>query len=193
MMVEVSVSSPPTPAKKEPLTSGTEASTPGPGRIAAWLAKMVEVALAPVDLTMPQYRVLSILADGSEAASGLANRLAVRPPSVTAIVDGLVARGLVDRKPEDNDRRRVSLRITDEGARVVTEADRAVDDQLAAIAGHLPNKDRALAMKSLELWGQALAAHREARKAAEAKAAVAKRITSSTQAVSPAETEVRPV
>jgi long-chain acyl-CoA synthetase len=170
MMVEVSVSSPPTPAEAAP-TAGrdAEAIAPGPGRIAAWLAKMVEVALAPVDLTMPQYRVLSILADGSEAASGLANRLAVRPPSVTAIVDGLVARGLVDRRQEDSDRRRVALRITDEGVRMVAEADRAVDAQLASIAGHLSAEDRAVAMRSLELWGQALAAAREARKAAEAK------------------------
>jgi long-chain acyl-CoA synthetase len=151
---------------------------------------MVEVALAPVDLTMPQYRVLSILADGSEAASGLANRLAVRPPSVTAIVDGLVARGLVDRRQHDSDRRRVALRITDEGARVVAEADRAVDDQLAAIAGHLSSKDRTLAMKSLELWGQALAAHREARKAAEA--TVAAQATSPAQATPAAGTGARP-
>jgi long-chain acyl-CoA synthetase len=192
MMVEVSVSSPPTPPKKAPLTSGAGTFAPGPGRIAAWLAKMVEVALAPVDLTMPQYRVLSILADGSEAASGLANRLAVRPPSVTAIVDGLVARGFVDRRQEDSDRRRVALRITDEGARVVAQADRAVNDQLTGIAGHLSNTDRALALKSLELWGQALAASREARKAAEAKAAEAKaaeakQITSPAQATSPAQ------
>jgi long-chain acyl-CoA synthetase len=172
MMVEVSVSSPPTPTRAAP-TAGTDAKAivPGPGRIAAWLAKMVEVALAPVDLTMPQYRVLAILADGSEAASGLANRLAVRPPSVTAIVDGLVARGLVDRRQEDSDRRRVALRITDEGVRMVAEADRAVDEQLASIAGHLSAKDRTVAMKSLELWGQALAATREARKAAEARQA----------------------
>jgi long-chain acyl-CoA synthetase len=132
---------------------------------------MVEVALAPVDLTMPQYRVLSILSDGSEAASGLANRLAVRPPSITAIIDGLVARGLVDRRQEDSDRRRVALRITDEGTRMVAQADLAVDEQLASIAGYLPAKDRIVAMRSLELWGRALAATREARRAAEAKQA----------------------
>jgi long-chain acyl-CoA synthetase len=134
---------------------------------------MVEVALAEVDLTLPQYRVLAILADGSEAASGLAERLAVRPPSVTAVIDGLVSRGLVDRRQEDSDRRKVSLRITEAGTRVVDEADRAVDEQLSSIAGHLSNKDRGTALRSLELWGRALASTRDARKLREAQAKAA--------------------
>ncbi len=146
----------------------TAAPLPGTyGRVAAWLSKRVEVALAEVDLTLPQYRVLSILAEGSAAASGLAERLAVRRPSITALIDGLVARGLVHRRQEDADRRRVALRLTDEGARTVAEADRTVDRYLAAIAGHLPDKDESMALRSLELWGQALAEDREARQAAQ--------------------------
>jgi long-chain acyl-CoA synthetase len=170
-MLEVSVSSPPTstaPAAPPGVTSAVETPVPGVGRVAAWLSKRVEVALSEVDLTLPQYRVLAILADGNEAASGLAERLAVRPPSITAIIDGLVTRGLVDRRHEDSDRRRVSLRITDEGSRMVAEADRAVDEQLNSIAAHLSNKDRGTALRSLELWGRALASTREARKLREA-------------------------
>jgi long-chain acyl-CoA synthetase len=153
--------------------AATEVPVPGIGRVTAWLSKTIEVALAEVDLTLPQYRVLAILADGSEAASGLAERLAVRPPSVTAVIDGLVTRGLVDRRQEDSDRRRVALRITEEGACVVTAADRAVDEQLCAIAGHLSVKDRGTALRSLELWGRALASTREARKLREAAEKVA--------------------
>jgi long-chain acyl-CoA synthetase len=116
-----------------------------------------------MDLTLPQYRVLGILAEGSAAASGLAGRLAVRPSSVTAIIDGLLARGLVDRKHEEDDRRRIALRLTDEGARIVAAADRAVDDYLASIAAHLPDEDRVMVLRSLELWGQALANFHQAR------------------------------
>jgi long-chain acyl-CoA synthetase len=169
MMVEVSVSSPSvSAAPAAPPAPAVDVPVPGVGRVAAWLSKMVEVALAEVDLTLPQYRVLAILADGNEAASGLAQRLAVRPPSITAIIDGLETRGLVDRRHEDSDRRRVSLRITDEGARMVAEADRAVDEQLTSIAAHLSNKERGTALRSLELWGRALASTREARKLREA-------------------------
>jgi long-chain acyl-CoA synthetase len=162
MMVEVSVTSP--PSKTAPTAPKARSASPvlgTYGRVAAWLAKRVEVALVAVDLTLPQFRVLGILAEGSSAASGLADRLAVRRPSITAVVDGLVARGLVDRRQEDSDRRRVSLRLTDEGARVLGEADRAVDAYLESIAGHLPDKDEATALRSLELWGRAMAAHRE--------------------------------
>ena len=175
----MSVSSPPSTAtgtgpKAAPNDAKSEkgvprgAPLPGTyGRVAAWLSKRVEVALAEVDLTLPQYRVLSILAEGSAAASGLAERLAVRRPSITALIDGLEARGLVDRRQEDADRRRVALRLTDAGARIVTDADRTVDRYLASIAGHLPDQDEAMALRSLELWGQALAEDRLARLAAQ--------------------------
>jgi long-chain acyl-CoA synthetase len=153
----------PKPAKADP-----GAPQPGTyGRVTAWLSKRAEVALAEVDLTLPQYRVLSILAEGSAAASGLAERLAVRRPSITALIDGLEARGLVDRRQEDADRRRVALRLTEAGARVVAEADRTVDGYLASIAHRLPDKDEVMALRSLELWGQALAEDRQARVAAQ--------------------------
>jgi long-chain acyl-CoA synthetase len=160
MMVEVSpVPSTVTP----PRLLGDLPATGTYGRVAAWLSKRVEVALATMDLTLPQYRVMGILAEGSAAASGLADRAAVRPPSITAVIDGLVARGLVDRTQEDTDRRRITLRLTDEGARTVAEADHTVDDYLASIATCLPSKDEAMALRSLELWGQALATFHQAR------------------------------
>jgi DNA-binding MarR family transcriptional regulator len=154
----------PKPAK----TAAGSGPQPGTyGRVAAWLSKRVEVALAEVDLTLPQYRVLSILAEGSAAASGLAERLAVRRPSITALIDGLEARGLVDRRQEDADRRRVALRLTEAGARAIAEADRTVDGYLASMAGRLPDKDEAMALRSLELWGQALAEDHRLRAAAQ--------------------------
>jgi long-chain acyl-CoA synthetase len=153
MMVEVSA----TPSTVTPSwTQGDQPATGTYGRVAAWLSKRVEVALNQLDLTLPQYRVLGILVEGSNAASALADRLAVRPPSVTALIDGLVARGLVDRKHEEGDRRRIALGLTDEGQRVVAEADRTVDAYLVSIANCLPDPDDAMALHALELWGQAL-------------------------------------
>jgi long-chain acyl-CoA synthetase len=166
MMVEVSVTSPPSTTPRGPKSgakapAGTKANGAAPvlgtyGRVAAWLSKRVEVALSTVDLTLPQYRVLGILAEGSAAASGLADRLAVRRPSITAVIDGLVARGLVDRRQEDTDRRRVALRLTDDGVRTLAEADQAVDEYLVSLAGHLPDKEEAMALRSLELWARAM-------------------------------------
>ncbi len=172
MMADVSVTLPPKTGAPSKQKSASTASANPPvlgsyGRVAAWLSKRVEVALNTVDLTLPQFRVLGILAEGSSAASGLADRLAVRRPSITALIAGLEARGLVDRRQEDTDRRRVALRLTDEGARILADADRAVDEYLASIAAFLPSKDEAMALRSLDLWGRALAASREGPHAAD--------------------------
>ncbi|MHB8220639.1 MAG: MarR family winged helix-turn-helix transcriptional regulator [Acidimicrobiales bacterium] len=133
-----------------------------PGRTAAWLAKQVELGLAAVDLTLPQYRILWLLDYGPSVSSALADRLAVRPPSVTAVVDGLVARGLVERRHDQVDRRQVAHVLTPAGRLALEAADRAVDGRLADIASCLPSRRLAdRADTGLELWQQAMLAHRE--------------------------------
>jgi DNA-binding MarR family transcriptional regulator len=75
------------------------------GRAAARLSKALEVALSEVGLSLPQYRLLVYLSGGPERATVLAGRLDVSPPSLTALVDGAVSRGLVERRASDDDRR----------------------------------------------------------------------------------------
>ena len=101
--------------------------TTGAARAVARLAKQVEVAIGPLDLSLPQYRVLALLGDGSTASSVLARKLAVSPPTVTAVVDGLVARGLVERQADPEDRRRLTLLLTRDGKRVLAAADAAAE------------------------------------------------------------------
>ena len=103
-------------------------------RGAAWLAKQVERALGEVDLTMPQYRLLFLLEGGGATATYAAGLLAVSPPSVTAIVDGLEARSLVTRAAVESDRRRVELAITPEGAAALARADKAIETKLGEVA-----------------------------------------------------------
>ncbi len=145
-----------------PLTNQGPASIAAPGtygRVTAWLAKHVEVTLATIDLTLPQYRVLGLLEEGSAVASALAERLAVRPPSISAVVDGLCVRGLIVRGAVGDDRRRVPLALTSEGVRLLRVADQAIDERLVAIASSLPDQVPTQALHGLELWGAALAEH----------------------------------
>lgn len=129
------------------------------GRTAAWLSKQVEIALAGVELSLPQYRVLGLLDESSAVSSDLAERLDVRPPTVTAVVDGLVARGLVERRPVAGDRRCVSHALTAAGRRLLVVGDAAVFDRFAEIAGALDGDDeRVLAFDGLEAWRRALLA-----------------------------------
>ena len=94
-------------------------------------------ALAESDLSLPQFRVLHLLADGIALPSSMADTLDVRRPSITAVVDGLVARALVVREHDAEDRRRVTHSITKEGRHVLEAADRAVEERLCSIAGTL--------------------------------------------------------
>jgi long-chain acyl-CoA synthetase len=135
------------------------------GRTAAWLAKQVELGLASVDLSLPQYRILGMLDGSSAVSSDLAERLAVRPPTVTAVVDGLVARGLVERRTVAHDRRRVDHVLTAHGCQLLDQADTAVNARLGEIAGFLDGDGEAeRAFEGLSLWRRALLASRSARR-----------------------------
>ena len=59
------------------------------------LSRQVEITLSESQLSVAQFRLLDRLSGGSAAGGSLAEWLAVKPPSITALVDGLVARGLV--------------------------------------------------------------------------------------------------
>ncbi|HEX7459891.1 MAG TPA: MarR family transcriptional regulator [Acidimicrobiales bacterium] len=134
------------------------------GRTAAWLAKQVEIGLGTVDLSLPQYRILGLLDESSAVSSHLAERLAVRPPTITAVVDGLVAKGLVERRTVEGDRRRVDHVLTAAGHRVLDAADAAIDARLHEITDALDDPDAAEeAFCGLAGWRTALVAYRRAR------------------------------
>jgi long-chain acyl-CoA synthetase len=132
--------------------------------VAARLARQVEVGLAKVDLSLPQYRIMTFLDEGASVASKLADHLAVSRPTVTAVVDGLVARGLVERRHHDDDRRRVGHTLTPAGRRLLEAADRSVDGRLREIAGHLGDEVQVgQVLHSLDGWRRALDGFRAAR------------------------------
>ncbi|HZN16114.1 MAG TPA: MarR family winged helix-turn-helix transcriptional regulator, partial [Acidimicrobiales bacterium] len=127
----------------------------------ARLSKRLEGALGDVDLSLPQYRLLVFLSRRAEVASGLAGGLAVSPPTVTTLVDGLVARALVERTPDADDRRRVRHELTPAGRRLLADADAALDERLRSLAANLPAAQARRALDALEFWHAALDAEFE--------------------------------
>ncbi len=139
-------------------------------RALARLGRQLEKALEPIELTLPQFRVLSLLADGSSASSALASRLAVSPPSMTAVIDGLSARGLVERRPDPDDRRRLTLLLTPAGRKTLRAAEAAVDARLVEVGRFLEDPARATeALAALAEWNHALDRFREEKRVAEKK------------------------
>ena len=125
----------------------------------ARLSRHLEVALAEVDLSPSQYRILGFLDQGGAAASALAEKLAVTRPSITAVVDGLVSRGLVERQSDPDDRRRVGHVLTAQGRKVLTQADDALDHRLSEIASCAPDRSEADVLQGLDLLRHALDGH----------------------------------
>jgi long-chain acyl-CoA synthetase len=114
--------------------------------VLARLSRIVEHALGVEDLTLPQYRLLAFLDQGDWAASALADRLDVSRPSITALVDGLVRRGLVERRTATDDRRRVEHVLTADGKTALRAGDRRAD---GALEGVLAELDPAIAADAL--------------------------------------------
>lgn len=88
-----------------------------------WLSRNLERTQAP--LTPAQFRIMRRAAAGGERAARLAERLAVRKPTLTAIVDGLVNAGLVTRTADSTDRRATKVELTAEGRAALSETERA--------------------------------------------------------------------
>lgn len=71
--------------------------------------------------------------DGPATASGLAEAERIQPQSVTRVVADLERRGLINRLPDPSDRRRVLLRVSDQG-RLLLDEDRRQRDEWLAVA-----------------------------------------------------------
>lgn len=102
-----------------------------PVRTLARLARLLEHSCG--DLTLPQYRLLAMIGEGSERATLLAGRLALTKPSVSGMLDVLVDRGLVTRAPEPTDRRAVKLALTLAGTRALADSERSMAERLDPI------------------------------------------------------------
>lgn len=93
---------------------------------------------AGLGLTMTQVRVLYTLQIEDRLAAGeLAERLNVRPSTVTRIVDRLVQNKLVARDVDESDRRLVRHRLTKKGASVFRELQSMGRERLARVFDQL--------------------------------------------------------
>jgi DNA-binding MarR family transcriptional regulator len=110
-------------------------------RVQQLLISEFDRVLKPLGITFARYEVLRLLSfsrEGRLALSVIGERLMVHPTSVTNAIDRLVKSGLVDRTPDDEDRRRVYASLTAEGQRVLERATRELTDidfGLAALDG----------------------------------------------------------
>jgi DNA-binding MarR family transcriptional regulator len=131
-------------------------------------ARMFENRL--VDMTLPQLRVLRLVADAPGRASALAERAAVSRPSLTGVIDGLEGRGWLRRAEVDGDRRGVHLEVTDAGRDALAAAEAALGAHLEAVLSTVTGEERRQVLDALGVLSSAQERWREARARHEAEA-----------------------
>ncbi|MGW7422076.1 MarR family winged helix-turn-helix transcriptional regulator [Streptomyces sp. NPDC054813] len=100
------------------------------------VVQRLAAVLAEEDCTVEEWRVLSIVGDGQgHPMSEIAEYALMPAPSLTKLVDRMVAGTLVYRRPDPHDRRRVLLHLTSRGDDLYRRAARRVrTDQARLLA-----------------------------------------------------------
>lgn len=127
------------------------------GALCAGAGRALAEAEGPVleahGLTMWQYVVLSALARGSAPSQlVLAQQIHYDKTRLIALLDGLVAEGLVSREPDPADRRARVVRLTPDGARrhaAVRAEIRRLEDRLLAGLGAAERRGLRVALAQL--------------------------------------------
>lgn len=104
------------------------------------------------ELSVPQFRTLAFLDRHPESSlSDLANHLGVTRATASANVERLVQRGFVDRCDDPKERRRVALKLTDDGRAHLLSARHQTRAYIAELLGCLSLEQVAQVEKGLEL------------------------------------------
>ena len=103
-------------------------------------------------LSVPQFRALNFVGRHPGASlSDVATHVGVALPSMSRLVDGLVARKLVVRRGDAGDRRRLILRLTARGLAQVRVAHAFTEASIAARVSALGGDELAAITRAMEL------------------------------------------
>lgn len=101
-------------------------------------------------LTMAQFRTLSFLSHhGTASVSKIADFLGLGLPATSKIIDGLVTAGVVTRRGDPADRRRVLLEINEKGRNELLATRAITHNHLADLLAPLSETDRAKLLEAL--------------------------------------------
>jgi DNA-binding MarR family transcriptional regulator len=102
-------------------------------------------------------RALHAIARGPESPGELARRFDVSLPTVSKTAAALERRGWVVREPDPHDRRRVLIRITADGERVLADTHAKAEEHLAEAIDALSDEELDTVRQGLALLDSALA------------------------------------
>jgi DNA-binding MarR family transcriptional regulator len=111
---------------------------------------------SPVEVTLPQHRVLVLLASrGEQSVGALAEQLGVNASNASRVCDRLQRLGLVARRRSTRDARSVKVALTDEGVEVLRVVTARRHEEVRRILGTVGPEMAAGAVEALRVFSAA--------------------------------------
>jgi DNA-binding MarR family transcriptional regulator len=138
----------------EPVTQTTPTTVPK----LAYLIKRIEMvqrarmeeALRPLGVALNQYTALSLLERRQLSSAQLARRHYVTPQAMNQLVATMERDGLIERRPDQHNRRVLRAALTDHGAEVLASCHEAVEDLENRVLAAMSPAEAQLFRRSLE-------------------------------------------
>ena len=102
---------------------------------AAWLGKHSADVLKPFNISWQQFNIMRILKGmypKPATVKLLTERMIDKMSNASRLVEKLKTKGLVERKPCPEDRRRVNIQLTDEGIKTLEKASKLLETSMDA-------------------------------------------------------------
>ena len=104
-----------------------------------------------LDLSVPQYRALGFVVRHPGASlSQVAEHQGLTLGAASRLVDGLVTRGLVERRASTEDRRFVTLHVLPSGESALAQARQRTEQAIARMLATLPIADQEIILRAME-------------------------------------------
>lgn len=142
----------------EPDANDVEAVTAAVMTASRLLVAISARSLAAVEdrITLPQYRMLVVLANAGETKLvTLAEQLAVNPSTAMRMIDRLTSAGLTQRRVNPTNRRETLLRLTEDGRQIVDHVTAQRRKEIATIVAQMPVAQRAGLVTTLRAFSAA--------------------------------------
>ncbi|MFI0412359.1 MarR family winged helix-turn-helix transcriptional regulator [Actinomadura sp. 3N508] len=114
-------------------------------RVERGIAARLAAALKTAGSTVEEWRVISLLADGAGHTMTEIAEFALLPaPTLTKVIDRLVSAGLVFRRVDDADRRRVLAFLSEHGRETADELTAAIEAEWRGVQDAVGREELAL-------------------------------------------------
>ena len=124
--------------------------------------RAVFARLRDTGLTSGQPKVLDYLRDHNGASQKeIAGGCHIEPASLTAVLNGMEAKGLIERRSMNNNRRTSHVFLTERGTQLQQEAGRVFSEMEQAVFSGIPEGEREIFMRILQNIYERLSAQRE--------------------------------